>query len=84
MIENNEIKCSHVCTSNCRRAGCNCECGEFHEMQKDACEICGGSGEVETFSKDSDGRQYPMGMKPCICQEPEPDEEAYRNREASN
>jgi len=22
--------CDHVCTSNCRREGCNCECGEWH------------------------------------------------------
>ncbi len=25
------INCTHQCTSNCRREGCNCECGEFHE-----------------------------------------------------
>ena len=23
--------CDHSCTSNCRREGCNCECGEFHD-----------------------------------------------------
>ena len=23
--------CEHQCTSNCRREGCNCACGEFHE-----------------------------------------------------
>lgn len=22
--------CNHICTSNCRRNGCNCDCGEFH------------------------------------------------------
>lgn len=22
--------CDHVCSGNCRRNGCNCECGEFH------------------------------------------------------
>lgn len=22
--------CEHVCSGNCRRVGCNCECGEFH------------------------------------------------------
>ena len=22
--------CDHLCTSNCRREGCNCECGEYH------------------------------------------------------
>lgn len=27
--------CDHVCTSNCRREGCNCECGEFHGEDKD-------------------------------------------------
>lgn len=23
--------CDHNCTSNCRREGCNCLCGEFHD-----------------------------------------------------
>ena len=23
--------CIHACTSNCRREGCNCECGEYHD-----------------------------------------------------
>ncbi len=22
--------CEHECTSNCRREGCNCDCGEWH------------------------------------------------------
>ena len=22
--------CDHQCTSNCRREGCNCLCGEYH------------------------------------------------------
>lgn len=26
-----EPSCFHQCTSNCRREGCNCECGEWHE-----------------------------------------------------
>jgi len=24
------IKCDHICSGNCRREGCNCDCGEFH------------------------------------------------------
>ena len=24
------LECDHVCTSECRRSGCNCVCGEFH------------------------------------------------------
>ena len=24
------LQCSHLCTSNCRRVGCKCSCGEFH------------------------------------------------------
>lgn len=24
------LECSHSCTSNCRKEGCNCDCGEFH------------------------------------------------------
>ena len=23
--------CEHVCSGNCRREGCNCLCGEFHD-----------------------------------------------------
>ncbi len=30
-----EENCDHQCTSSCRREGCNCECGEFHEMDED-------------------------------------------------
>lgn len=22
--------CEHPCSGNCRRVGCNCECGEWH------------------------------------------------------
>jgi hypothetical protein len=28
---NKIIACDHVCSGNCRRVGCNCECGEFHQ-----------------------------------------------------
>lgn len=24
-------QCDHMCTSNCRKVGCNCLCGEFHD-----------------------------------------------------
>ena len=34
-LENDEKnECYHQCTSNCRRVGCNCECGEWHELNK--------------------------------------------------
>ena len=22
--------CEHICSGNCRRVGCNCDCGEWH------------------------------------------------------
>jgi hypothetical protein len=25
--------CDHRCSGNCRRVGCNCSCGEFHEVK---------------------------------------------------
>jgi len=25
-------ECEHICSGNCRRVGCNCECGEYHEI----------------------------------------------------
>jgi hypothetical protein len=24
------LNCDHVCSSDCRREGCNCNCGEYH------------------------------------------------------
>ena len=24
------LECKHSCTSNCRKNGCRCSCGEFH------------------------------------------------------
>lgn len=24
------LMCKHECSSNCRKEGCNCKCGEFH------------------------------------------------------
>lgn len=24
------LECDHACTSDCKREGCNCSCGEFH------------------------------------------------------
>jgi len=24
------LECHHQCSSNCRRNGCNCHCGEYH------------------------------------------------------
>lgn len=29
-VPNNLYYCDHQCTSNCRREGCNCSCGEYH------------------------------------------------------
>lgn len=26
----NNQNCEHWCSGNCRRTGCNCECGEWH------------------------------------------------------
>jgi hypothetical protein len=26
-----EVQCDHVCSGECRRSGCNCQCGEFHQ-----------------------------------------------------
>jgi len=28
----NKDDCDHICSGNCRRVGCNCECGEWHEV----------------------------------------------------
>ena len=27
-------ECDHICSGNCRRNGCNCACGEWHDEQQ--------------------------------------------------
>ena len=58
------VECDHVCTSNCRRNGCNCECGEYHN---DPCGMCGGSGEVSTMEAVYPGEAHmaDVGTAPC-------------------
>ena len=38
--------CEHLCSGNCRRVGCNCECGEWHIPVEDA------AGRVRRYLKD--------------------------------
>lgn len=37
MKNTNMIKegCEHLCTGNCRREGCNCQCGEWHDTYEE-------------------------------------------------
>lgn len=69
-----ENKCEHQCTSNCRRIGCNCECGDYHI---EVCEMCGGTGEVSTMEKVYPGEPHmaPIGSAPCPECHAEPDDE---------
>lgn len=30
-----EQVCGHLCSGNCRRVGCNCICGEWHEYPEE-------------------------------------------------
>jgi len=36
------VVCDHQCSGNCRRKGCNCECGEFHYSGEEEgyCKTC--------------------------------------------
>lgn len=38
--------CEHQCTSNCRREGCNCLCGEYHDTMTEE--------ELEDLEEDED------------------------------
>lgn len=53
-----EKNCGHVCSSNCRREGCNCICGEYHAV----CEVCGCTGVDENDEQ--------MHWKDCKTLEP--------------
>ncbi len=33
--KNHMENCEHICSGNCRRVGCNCECGEYHGVEND-------------------------------------------------
>ena len=41
----NTIDCDHICMANCRRVGCNCECGEWHEPSLPKMEFIGTSAQ---------------------------------------
>lgn len=50
--------CSHLCSGNCRRVGCNCECGEWHDKYEPVTEETiaeiGGWLQGEALDKDID------------------------------
>lgn len=62
----NKNKCEHICSGNCRRVGCNCECGEWHE---DVCEMCDGTGEVSCMEAVYPGEPHmaDVGTQTCEC-----------------
>lgn len=33
VLEEVKEECNHLCTGNCRRVGCRCKCGEWHEEE---------------------------------------------------
>lgn len=63
MVDKNCPECEHICSSNCRRVGCNCECGEWHEKSgtDKKCPDCGGTG-VKTWGQFDD-----IHEEPCHC-----------------
>jgi len=44
-------ECEHDCTSNCRREGCECLCGEYHDSYEpeEDMEIPGFEGTLEAL-----------------------------------
>jgi hypothetical protein len=38
-LQDLKTECHHQCSGNCRRVGCNCECGEFHELDKNSVRV---------------------------------------------
>ena len=39
---NNDMEntqCDHQCSSNCRRNGCNCDCGEWHMLEEERLKV---------------------------------------------
>jgi hypothetical protein len=55
--------CDHACTSNCRREGCNCLCGEWH------CDLCNGTGIVEIMGGSSTDEWTVVKEERCPCRE---------------
>ena len=39
MIEIKNPNCDHQCSGNCRRNGCNCNCGEYHLNDEEVAEL---------------------------------------------
>lgn len=54
-------KCEHVCSGNCRRNGCNCDClGEWH------CLECEGTGVITKTEWTDTDTSYEVEIK-CSC-----------------
>jgi hypothetical protein len=54
---------------------------ENEEIEKEVCEMCGGTGEVTTMETVYPGEPHmaPIGVGPCECMMPEPDQEPYND-----
>lgn len=72
-IEDDTDECNHECTSNCRRNGCNCKCGEFHIT----CQICQDTGEVDCMDSVYPGEPHMamVGTRKCECRLSDNDDE---------
>lgn len=56
-------ECEHICSGNCRRVGCNCDCGgEWH------CLDCHGTGIISKTEWSGTDDSYEVESK-CHCQE---------------
>ncbi len=55
------MECEHVCTSQCRRTGCNCDCGNTH------CDECKGTGFIEIIQWVDTDTSYPETVRCRNC-----------------
>lgn len=56
-------ECQHICSGNCRRVGCNCDCGgEWH------CLDCKGTGICTRTEWTGTDTSYEVGVR-CKCTE---------------
>ena len=47
--------CDHQCSSSCRRKGCHCECGEFHEDKNNRAFSTEQLAQIAQFEKEAEG-----------------------------
>lgn len=62
-LEEPLVECHHQCSGNCRRVGCNCSCGEYHDEKAEQIKPTDNSEKIEEIIKEFNKRFWNRDSK---------------------